>query len=147
MRGQKEEKKRPAISIFTNFSLLYGRYVDGATSFVGNKVESIPPVSFKTGVNFAWQEFKLAYQFNFVSEHFSDATNAEFVSDATRGIIPSYQVQDLSLSYSIGVFDLKTGVNNMLDSRYFTRRAAAYPGPGIIPSDGRSFYGGIAVRL
>jgi Fe(3+) dicitrate transport protein len=23
---------------------------------------------------------------------------------------------------------------------YFTRRAESYPGPGIIPSDGRSFY-------
>jgi Fe(3+) dicitrate transport protein len=147
MREQKEEKKRPSISIFTNFSLLYGRYVNGGTSFVGNKVESVPPVSFKTGINVAWQDFKLAYQFNFVSEHFSDATNAEFVSDATRGIIPSYQVQDLSLSYVIGIFDLQAGVNNLLDARYFTRRAAAYPGPGIIPSDGRSFYGGIAVRL
>jgi Fe(3+) dicitrate transport protein len=27
----------------------------------------------------------------------------------------------------------------MLDARYFTRRAAGYPGPGIMSSDGRSF--------
>jgi outer membrane receptor for Fe3+-dicitrate len=38
---------------------------------------------------------------------------------------------------------LKTGINNLGDQRYFTQRTDEYPGPGIIPSVGRSFYVGL----
>jgi Fe(3+) dicitrate transport protein len=31
-------------------------------------------------------------------------------------------------------------VNNLADKHYFTRRTDEYPGPGIIPSPGRSVY-------
>jgi Fe(3+) dicitrate transport protein len=142
----KENRKRPGLSVFANVSTLQGRYVKGASAFVGNKVESVPPFSLKTGVNLDWRSFKVAWQYNYVAEHFSDATNAVFVADATRGLIPAYSVQDISLSYGIGIFNFQAGVNNLLDARYFTRRAAAYPGPGIIPSDGRSIYGTVVLK-
>jgi Fe(3+) dicitrate transport protein len=32
------------------------------------------------------------------------------------------------------------GVTNFTNNSYFTRRATGYPGPGIIPSDTRTFY-------
>ena len=32
-----------------------------------------------------------------------------------------------------------TGINNILDNYYFTRRATGYPGPGIIPSQNRNY--------
>ena len=35
---------------------------------------------------------------------------------------------------------LESGINNMLNSHYFTRRATGYPGPGIIPSPPRNTY-------
>ena len=35
---------------------------------------------------------------------------------------------------------LELGVNNVLNESYFTRRATAYPGPGIIPSPPRNYY-------
>jgi len=35
---------------------------------------------------------------------------------------------------------LEAGINNFTDNKYFTRRASGYPGPGIIPSDFRSYY-------
>jgi Fe(3+) dicitrate transport protein len=35
---------------------------------------------------------------------------------------------------------LEAGVTNFTNNSYFTRRATGYPGPGIIPSDARSFY-------
>ena len=35
---------------------------------------------------------------------------------------------------------LETGINNVLDKVYFTRRATGYPGPGIIPSISRNWY-------
>ncbi len=133
--------------IFTNFSVLHGKYTSGRTDFVGNQVELIPPFSIKTGVNFGYKQLKLAYQFAFTAQHFTDATNATLVTDATRGIIPSYSVQDLSLSYDIKMFRFQTGVNNLTNEMYFTRRAAAYPGPGIIPSDGRNVYFSVRVAL
>lgn len=135
------------ISIFSNFSALKGEYLSGQSSFVGNDVELIPPFSVKTGFNLSYQNLKLAYQYAYNQQHFSDATNAEFVVDATRGLIPSYSVQDVSLSYTYRRYKLQSGINNLTNARYFTRRAAAYPGPGIIPADGRSFYLTLGVRL
>ena len=135
------------ISIFSNFSVLKGEYLSGQSSVVGNDVELIPPFSLKTGINLQWENLKLAYQYAYTREHFSDATNAEFVVDATRGLIPSYSVQDISLSYTYRRYKLQSGINNLADARYFTRRAAAYPGPGIIPADGRSVYVTLGVKL
>ena len=55
---------------------------------------------------------------------------------------------DLSASYAFARrFTVSAGVNNLTDARYFTRRASGYPGPGILPSDGRAFYGALEVRL
>ncbi len=134
-------------SFFTNFSLLHGTYLSGLSYFEGNDVELIPPFSIKSGVNLKIKNFRAAYQYAYVGQHFSDASNAIQVANATRGILPAYQVQDLSLSYTLGRFRFQTGVNNLGNAQYFTRRAAAYPGPGIIPSDGRSFYGTVSIKL
>ena len=125
---------------FLNFSLLNGKYLSGMSSFKGNKVELIPPISFKTGFNLKFGNLKLAYQFSYVGEQYSDATNALFVASAERGLIPAYQVHDLSLDYKYKKIEISTGINNLLNAKYFTRRANAYPGPGIIPADKRSFY-------
>ncbi|MGB0930461.1 MAG: TonB-dependent receptor domain-containing protein [Chitinophagales bacterium] len=135
------------LSVFTNFSALKGEYLSGQSAFVGNDVELIPPFSLKTGINLSYQNLKLSYQYAYTQQHFSDATNAEFVVDATRGLIPSYSIQDLSVSYTYHRYKLQSGINNLMDAQYFTRRAAAYPGPGIIPSDGRSFYLTIGARF
>lgn len=143
----KIKKEDFQLNFFTNFSVLHGQYVQGSSDFEGNEVELIPPVSLKTGVNLRWKSFKLAYQFAYTHEHFSDATNAISVADATRGTIPTYSVQDISMSYQWKRFKFQTGINNLLNQMYFTRRATAYPGPGIIPSDGRNWYFGLAVRL
>ena len=40
----------------------------------------------------------------------------------------------------MGNYSINGGVNNLLDKSYFTRRTDEYPGPGIIPAVGRSFY-------
>ena len=43
--------------------------------------------------------------------------------------------------------NLKAGINNLLDERYFTRRAGGYPGPGALPADGRTFFMSFGVKL
>jgi Fe(3+) dicitrate transport protein len=132
---------------FANFSLLHGEYTSGRSDFINNKVELIPPFSIKSGLNICWKTLKLSYQFAYTAAHFTDATNAIYVADATRGLIPAYHVQDLSAAYTYKQFKIQTGINNLTNNFYFTRRAVAYPGPGIIPSDGRNFYLTIGIQL
>jgi Fe(3+) dicitrate transport protein len=64
-----------------------------------------------------------------------------------RGSIPSYGILDLSLSYKYKKFTLETGVNNLLDNSYFTRRATGYPGPGIIPAQPVSWYTSLQFKI
>jgi Fe(3+) dicitrate transport protein len=84
---------------------------------------------------------------SYVQEHFSDATNAAFVANATRGVIPTYTVMDVSASYAWKRYRVQAGINNLADADYFTRRATGYPGPGIIPAEPRRFYLGLRIKL
>ena len=135
------------LKIFTNLSLINGIYTSGGSAFNGNKVELIPPYSFKTGFNFFYKKFKGSAQIARVGQHFSDATNAIQTADATRGIIPTYSVADFSLAYQWNWLTVQSGINNFTNEFYFTRRANAYPGPGIIPADGRNFYLTLGIKL
>ncbi len=134
-------------SAFLNLSLIQGQYVDGQSFFIAKQVELIPPINLKSGFNFSYKNFQASYQVAYTAAQFSDATNAEFVADATRGRIPAYSVQDLSFSYQHKNYRIQTGINNLTNATYFTRRATAYPGPGIIPSDGRNFYFTLGLSL
>ncbi len=132
---------------FVNLSLLRGTYRSGHPSVVGKQVELVPPLTVKTGVAARYGNLRGQLLYTYVYEQYSDATNAEFVVDATRGIIPSYQVMDASVSYRYRNYRLQVGVNNLADARYFTRRATGYPGPGIIPAEARSWYLGLQVVI
>ncbi len=134
------------LSIFTNLSLTNAVYRNSQEPGIeGNDVELVPPFIFKTGLNFRWKKLKAAYQYSYTASHFSDATNAVFSPIAIEGLIPAYSVMDLSFSYEWKAFRVETGINNLTDRAYFTRRATGYPGPGILPSNGRSFYLGAGV--
>ena len=117
----------------------------------GNKVEFIPLVNLKTGLNFGYKNLMSSLQFTYLSEQFTDASNApQNRQDNQSGIvgaIPSYQIMDLSFSYKFKLLKLETGVNNLLNHNYFTRRATGYPGPGIIPSAPRTFYVTLELKL
>ncbi|WP_316839847.1 TonB-dependent receptor [Pedobacter gandavensis] len=129
------------LSAYTNFSLIDARYINTQnTAFKDKKVEFVPPMLFRTGLSFGDQRFNLSLQYSYVAKHYSDATNAEITETAVDGAIPSYQVMDFSASYNWKWFTLYGSVNNLLDEKYFTRRADGYPGPGILPSDPRGYY-------
>lgn len=136
------------LSLFSNLALITSEYAESDEGGIeGNQVEQVPEVNFKTGLTFSKNSFEVTYQFSYVSEHFSDATNARHTPTAIEGIIPAYQVLDLSAKYSLNRFKFETGVNNLTDERYFTRRATGYPGPGIIPAQGRNFYLSVGISL
>ncbi|NRA47524.1 MAG: TonB-dependent receptor [Phaeodactylibacter sp.] len=132
---------------FVNFSYLDGTYVSGQRQFIGNDVELIPPVSVKTGLTVRRGGFSASYLVSHVHAHFSDATNAEIVANATRGIIPTYTVMDFSTSYEWKRYRLQAGINNLTNTSYFTRRATGYPGPGIIPAEPRRLYIGLRITI
>ena len=88
-------------------------------------------------------------QASYNSAQFSDASNAiEPSGDAVIGEIPSYLVVDLSARYTLPYgFQIELGVTNLLNNQYYTRRATAYPGPGILPSDGITIYGTLQYKF
>lgn len=138
-----------SLNFFVNLSAIYARYGELENSaYTNNWIELVPPVSGKIGIRYQYEKLKLGYLFSYVHKQYADATNASFDPDAVTGIIPSYYVMDLNASYEINKkITFKTGVNNLTNNKYFTRRATAYPGPGIIPSDGISFFVSVAVKL
>ena len=128
---------------FNNVTIQDGRYVDSQESSIEDKkVELVPNFTLKTGFVYKVNDFSANLMYTYVGEQFSDAENTKVASqNALYGLIPSYQVADISFKYHIQkLFTVETGVNNLLDEKYFTRRATGYPGPGIVPSPNRNFY-------
>lgn len=132
-------------SIFTNSAVTDSEYVkSNAPNIEGNKVEFVPLLNLKTGTTIGYKNFISSVQLSYVSSQFTEANNSITDSnDNTYGIfgeIPAYYVADFSASYKFKWFKLEAGVTNFTDNKYFTRRATGYPGPGIIPSETRTFY-------
>ena len=127
---------------FFNLSIIESKYKSSNEPGVeGNEVEFVPKYNFKTGLKFGYKNFTSYMQYSYLSDQFSDSTNAINSNlSGVIGIIPSYNILDLSVSYSFKKIRLESGINNMLNSHYFTRRATGYPGPGIIPSPPRNTY-------
>lgn len=142
------DSSRFKCSVFSNYAFINAQYIRSAEPAIDqNRVELVPEHTLKAGVNMSFGQFGLSYQATYLSEQFTDATNAEFTSNAVNGIIPAYYVMDVSASYTYKMLRLEVGCNNLTDNYYFTRRATGYPGPGIIPSDGRSFYLTLQLQL
>lgn len=138
---------------FTNLAITESEYLHSKQSNVkGNKVEFIPFVNLKTGLKGAYKNFIASLQYTYLSKQYTDATNAQipYEGDERYGIIgeiPQYDILDISFSYAYQKWKIEAGVNNVLNKNYFTRRAEGYPGPGIIPSDKRSFYTTLQFRF
>lgn len=129
-------------STFLNAAFIRGRYSENIqeTAIAGKRVELVPDINLKTGINYDWNSFSASFQMTYMSEQYTDATNAERTSTGVDGIIPAFHVLDLSAKYKYKFAQLEAGINNLTNNYYFTRRAVGYPGPGIIPSAGRNFY-------
>ena len=151
-----------AVKAFTNNSnsdlIIFGSYgytdakysgdhKDAATK--GKKVENAPTSIFRGGITAGYKGFLLTGQLSYVGETYSDANNTILpTANGQTGLIPSYTVTDLTATYKISsTMNIKAGVNNLFDTRYFTRRAGGYPGPGVLPADGRNLFMSIAAKF
>ena len=112
-------------------------------------MENAPERIERYGFTYQYDRFSATFQFNSVGDVYTDANNTfESNAGATIGLISGYQVMDLSATYSFrSRLELKGGINNLTDEVYATRRAGGYPGPGILPANGRTLYLSIGARF
>ncbi len=135
---------------FANIAWIRAEYDRNSDLVIaGNQLEFVPEWNIKTGTSVRYKKYSLNYQFSFISEQFTDASNAGFRRDPNGvvGEIPAYWVHDLSARIDFNRCFIEGGSNNALNASYFTRRATGYPGPGIIPSAPRTFYINIGLHL
>jgi Fe(3+) dicitrate transport protein len=148
------------VSVFASYSYTDARYEDfrvvsksgntlTETNLKDKKVENAPEHIARAGITYTYKGLSLTYQLNHVSDAFSDANNTvEPNAAATNGLIPAYTVSDISLNLKFANrFNIRAGVNNVGDARYFTRRAGGYPGPGLLPADARSAFISVGAKL
>lgn len=136
------------LSTFINTSYINAFYVGGKQSAFNNKkVEYVPDFIIRTGITYAFKKFNFTAQYAYTAQQYSDATNAGYTSSAIYGLIPAYSVMDISVGYTWKRLGFYTGINNVTNANYFTRRAEGYPGPGIIPADPINFYFTLQVKI
>jgi Fe(3+) dicitrate transport protein len=136
--------------IFGSYSYNDARYTNFKDPAVNNKkVENAPQDIFRGGITAGYKGVLLTGQISYVGETFSDAVNTvKPTANWQNGLIPSYTVTDLTASYKLPKgFNIKAGINNLTDARYFTRRAGGYPGPGVLPGDGRTWFVSVGARF
>jgi Fe(3+) dicitrate transport protein len=133
------------LSVFNSFAYTHARYTTG--EFKGNRVEAAAEVIDRTGIIFNSKAFSATFQANYTGDAYGDASNLKVSDNPIAGYIPAYTVFDISSTYRINNFSINAGVNNLGNKAYFTRRTDEYPGPGIIPAVGRSFYLGFTARF
>lgn len=137
--------------LFTSYAYTDARYSgdhkDASTK--NKKVENAPRDIVRVGMSIGKKGFLCTTQYSFVGSSFSDANNTiESSVNGNIGLIPSYSIVDVTTSYKFSKnFILKAGINNLLDQKYFTRRAGGYPGPGAMPADGRTFFLSVGAKL
>jgi Fe(3+) dicitrate transport protein len=123
------------------------KYIEEDAIVYGNSVEMVPSLTIKSGITYEYKNFLVSGVVNFQSQQFSESTNAEKSLTGVYGIIPSFYVVDAKVGYTYKKFIFQVSVNNLTDHMYFTQRANSYPGPGIIPSEGRTVFGSVIINL
>lgn len=154
------ESKFGEVSVFGSFALTDAKFGDfQVVQKVGNdlvktnlknkRVENAPKYILRSGFTYTYKGFTFTPQVSYVSDAFSDANNTvTHTANGQNGLIPSYTVIDLTTTYTFNKqFNLKAGVNNLTNKMYFTRRAGGYPGPGLLPADGRNVFVSLGIIL
>lgn len=139
---------KSTLSVFTSTSYMDAKYQDAVikvgtenVDIDGNKVESVPEWISRNGFTYTYTRFSFSGIYSYTSESFADALNTvEPNASGSVGIVPAYGITDANMSVRLSpMVKLQLNANNIFDVSYFTKRPQFYPGPGIWPSDGRTF--------
>ncbi len=143
--------KLGTISFFASNAFINAKYVkwnnpaianDPSKSIENKRVENAPQYIHRFGATYNIKGFSATFQLSSVGDIYTDAANTEAPNvNSTIGKLEGYQVIDLSLTCKfLKRYNIKAGVNNVADEKYATRRAGGYPGPGLLPGNGRTFF-------
>ena len=144
------------LDVFASMSFIDSRYVDVKvltssvtdpnllieTNLAGNRVENAPRYIHNFGLSWGNNNFSATVQYKMSGKIFTDSGNTVASSpNGQTGLLDGYEILDFSSEYKFyKKYNLRAGMNNLLNTEYATRRAGGYPGPGILPGEGRSFY-------
>ena len=139
------------LSIFNSVAYTNAEYIDvpaNRLQFEGKKVEYAAPWIDRYGIDFLFGNLSGSVEYSYTDAEYSDATNATSSTDGSVGIIPSYHTIDCTIGYKVAKsWKVSFSANNLTNQLYFTRRTTGFPGPGIIPSEGRAVYGTLQFTL
>lgn len=142
------------VNVFAAMAFTQADYVswndpDLSKNLNGKRVENAPKYIHRFGITYRYKVLTTSVQYSMVGDAFADAFNTTKPNAiATAGLIPSYQVADWSFQFMIKKsYQVSGGINNVFNVKYFTRRSGGYPGPGLLPAEGRIWYIGLGVKL
>ena len=128
-----------SMTILGSASWMHSRYNEGGLAAIeGNEVELVPRTVIRVSLLHQTQSWDFQILAQHVGDQFTEATNSTYTPTALHGLIPNYRVLDVGIQrrWLDGAWAVGVKVNNATNTAYFTRRALAYPGPGILPADG-----------
>jgi len=151
------------LDLFASLSFIDSRYTDFSiftasgtapnitikeTNLAGNRVENAPRYIHNIGLSWGNNNLSATAQYRMSGEIFTDANNTTTPSaNGVTGLLDKYSVLDLSGEYKfLQNYNIRFGANNLLNEVYATRRAGGYPGPGILPGEGRTYYLSIGAK-
>jgi len=158
------EKPYGNLDVFATMSFIDSRYTDfnvfttsgttpnitiTKTNLAGNRVENAPRYIHNFGISWGNNNISATIQYRMSGKIFTDANNTITPSaNGITGLLDKYNVLDLSTEYKfLKNFNIRAGINNISNNTYASRRAGGYPGPGIIPGEGRTAYVSIGAKL
>lgn len=156
LQGDFSLGKKTSLSLFTSTSFMNARYEDAVVrlgntnvNIDGNKVESVPSWISRNGITLRYSQVSFSALYSYTAESYADALNTVTPSaSGAVGLVPAYQLLDLNFAIRLTeIIKLQFNLSNVFDEHYFTKRPQFYPGPGIWPSDGRTFSGTVSIKI
>jgi Fe(3+) dicitrate transport protein len=143
----KNEHTSSDLSIFSSYAYNDAKYLNGKSGKVdltGKNLEDAPQYISRSGINCTVKNISATFYYSAVGGSWSDANNtAASATNPSVGYVKPYQVLDFAMSYRfLTNYNIRIGINNLTDNKYFTRRTETlvYLGKGVLPGDGRSIY-------
>jgi Fe(3+) dicitrate transport protein len=152
------------VNVFASMSFIDSKYVNFNTTTTsgiapniiittsnlgGNRVENAPRYIHNFGMSWSNENFSATLQYKVSGKIFTDANNTVKPSaNGQTGILDGYNIADFSSEYKfLKNYNIRSGINNLFNKNYATRRSGGYPGPGILPGEGRTFYISIGAKF
>ena len=122
---------------------------NSAAEIKGKFLEYAPTYQVRVGAELRFDRLRAQVVGHAVSSVYTDAANtAAPSSNGQVGKLSAYQLMDVTVALDCTRYmTISAGVNNLFDEHYATRRTGGYPGPGLLPSAGRTAWLTIGIKI